>query len=503
MGLHEMKTLFLYVTCLSMLIYACGCGPFKVSLGPVDADNHNRIKLPGCVGLDLSDLGIDQKTANNDSLAGGALKYDVDWKDAFPESIVNYARGYFQDVSITDTPSETQYDYLLRFKAKDARWWWGFGLLVMPLNHEMTIEASMFSSEEKLLDQVTALGHGQVNATSLDPWPYVKLYKTAGEQAMKDALEKAFNQLTASSQVRRYTNQLGSQTPIPVDPGPVVDPPITVSANARSDTAVGLGSTWAVVIGLSQYHRSGQDGLSELLYADDDAKGFARSLTSQGWSNSHIKLLTNDQATKRNVEIAVESWLTKAGPDDMVVLFWSGHGFPDPADPEKVYFACYDTDVRIPATGYRMDRVHGAIEELGCRNVVMLADTCHAGKLITRGDDRAIGIAPYVTSLTSRDKVPKGWIFMVASDVDRKAIEDSSWSHGAFTHCLLKALEGEADGYQSIAPRDGIVTMGELRSYMNTAMPEETQRILGVAKRPIITTSTGDPAIWDLSFKAK
>ena len=264
-----------------------------------------------------------------------------------------------------------------------------------------------------------------------------------------------------------------------------------------------LGQSWAVIVGLSEYANSGQNGLTNLIYADDDAMAFARSLEKQGWSSSHIKLLVNKQATERNIKIALESWLTKAGPDDMVVLFWSGHGFPDPANPEKVYFACYDTDIRIPATGYRMDKVRSAVEELGVRNVVMLADTCHAGKLITRGDEKAIGIAPYVNSLVKKKNVPKGWIFMVASDVDRKAIEDSSWSHGAFTHCLLKALNGAADGYQSAGADDGIVTMGELRAFMNSAMPDETQRILGVAKRPMITTSTGDPGIWDLSLRTK
>jgi len=38
---------------------------------------------------------------------------------------------------------------------------------------------------------------------------------------------------------------------------------------------------------------------------------------------------------------------------------------------------------------------------------------------------------------------------------------------------------------------------------MNTAMPDETQKVLGVAKRPVITTSTGDPYIWNLTLQAK
>jgi uncharacterized caspase-like protein len=215
-----------------------------------------------------------------------------------------------------------------------------------------------------------------------------------------------------------------------------------------------------------------------------------------------MKLLTDEDATKRNIQIALESWLTKARPEDLIVLFWSGHGFPDPEDPEKVYFACYDTDPNIPATGYRMDRVVEALKERGVRNVIVLADTCHAGKLITRGDEKSVSVRPYVDKMERDRTVPKGWIFMVAADSDRKAIEHSSWKNGAFTHCLLKGLGGEADGFQSVGKKDGRVTMLELRTYLERQMPEETQKVLGVAKHPLITTSTGDSSIWQLDLKA-
>lgn len=260
--------------------------------------------------------------------------------------------------------------------------------------------------------------------------------------------------------------------------------------------------SWAVIVGISNYQYSGQDGLANLIFADDDAKAFARSLKKLGWNESHIKLLNNEEATQRNIMIALESWLSKAGPNDQVVLFWAGHGFPDPEDPEKVYFACYDTDISIPATGYRMDKVRTALEERKSKNVILLADTCHAGKLITRGE-RGISIVPQLDKMKRENKIPKGWVFMVGADTDRQAIEHTSWTNGAFTHSLIKGLNGEADGFQSLGPKDNIVTMGELRAYMNTAMPDETQKVLGVAKRPIITTSTGDPDIWNLTLQVK
>jgi len=277
----------------------------------------------------------------------------------------------------------------------------------------------------------------------------------------------------------------------------VSERPIRVGSWARP-----LADRWAVVVGVSRYGSASENGLSTLLYADDDATAFAAVLEQQGWNASHVKMLTDEGATKRNVEIALEGWLTKAGPDDLIVLFWSGHGFSDPEDPERVYFACYDTDIRVPATGYRMDKVRASLEEKHARNVVVFADTCHAGKLVTRGE-KGIAVRPYIEKIRREKAVPKGWIFMVGADTDRLAIEHTSWSNGAFTHCLLKALSGGADGFESVGPRDGIVTMGELRAYMNTTMPDETQEVLGVAKRPLITTSTGDPNIWELSIEAK
>lgn len=197
---------------------------------------------------------------------------------------------------------------------------------------------------------------------------------------------------------------------------------------------------WAVIVGISQYLHSGRNGLTNLIFADDDAKAFVSTLRKFGWSESHIKVLINEKATERNIKIALKSWLTKAGPDDQVILFWAGHGYPDPEASEKVYLATYDTDISIPVTGYRMDEVRKALEEIGSKNVILLADTCHAGKLITRGDGRrGISIVPNIKKMTREQKVPKGWVYMVGADTDRQAIEHTSWTNGAFTHSLISS----------------------------------------------------------------
>jgi len=325
--------------------------------------------------------------------------------------------------------------------------------------------------------------------------------------------EAGFNLISEAEGIRRINNSrlsknnrlaytLSKEGHAKAESSPTYSPPATSETRKKLRSNFSRLQQWAVIIGISRYEYSGRNNLTNLIFADDDAKAFERVLLNLGWSQSHMRLLVNKEATQRNIVIALESWLTKAGPRDQIVLFWSGHGFPDPEDPEKVYFACYDTNLSIPATGYRMDRVRAALEERRTRNVVVFADTCHAGKLITRGK-RGISIIPKIDQMRREDRIPKGWIFMVGADTDRNAIEHTSWTNGAFTHCLLKALHGKADGFLSSGANDGIITMGELRTYMNTVMPDETQKVIGVAKRPVITTSTGDPDIWNLTLQAR
>lgn len=61
---------------------------------------------------------------------------------------------------------------------------------------------------------------------------------------------------------------------------------------------------------------------------------------------------------------------------------------------------------------------------------------------------------------------------MVGADADRKAVEHSSWSNGAFTHCLLQGLHGKADGFQSAGKKDNSVTTQELPGTLQCLTPK-------------------------------
>ncbi len=310
-----------------------------------------------------------------------------------------------------------------------------------------------------------------------------------------------------ASQGQSHWDDLVALRPAP-SPAPTVAsaierPPIAAAGfPPRPRPTVGAtgavpAGVWAVCIGVSEYQ---DPEIPPLPYASKDARDMYALLTRQGTvTRDRARLLVDAQATKEAVDAALEGFLAKAGENDLILFYWSGHGFPDPADPEKVYFACHDTFFRKPYTGYRMDKVRDSLEEKNARHIVVFADTCHAAKLITRGTKGIAGVT-VAGAFVGNQPLPRGTVLMVAAETDRKAVEDAAWSNGAFTHVLLRGMRGAADGFQAAGPQDGIITVGELRSYLASMMPEETDRVLGKALHPTIHVTTGDAAINSLQL---
>lgn len=274
----------------------------------------------------------------------------------------------------------------------------------------------------------------------------------------------------------RFTFEISER--LPGEPGPrvVTDPPVRPADP-------GDGRTYAVCIGLSEYQDS---DFARLAFGSQDAADVAALLQRQPKASADtLRLLTDAKATKANVEDALEGFLSRAGTSDTILVYWSGHAFPEPGNPDKVFFACYDTSLNKPHTGLRMDKVRDALAEKKARYTVVLADTCHAGKLITRD----------IKVVRKEIGVAGGMAFFLAAEKDRKAVEAANWPNGAFTHVLLGALRGQADGYQGAGAKDGVVTLGELRSYIQSEMPKLTQEKLGTALHPSISVTAGDEAI--------
>jgi hypothetical protein len=237
------------------------------------------------------------------------------------------------------------------------------------------------------------------------------------------------------------------------------------------------GRLFAVVIGISHYAKGGDQQINDLQYADRDARAvldFLKSPAGGGVADQDALLLLNGDATTEGVRHALFNFLTKPQEQDTVVIYIAGHGAPDPLDPRNIYFLTADSKPDdMGATAFPMFELQDVFERvLKAKRVITFADTCHSygfsGVRAGAGSRRTNNLVnQYLQRYASKGQRA----VITASDISESSFEDAKWGdgHGVFTYFLLQGLEGKAD-----ANHDGVVTAGELFSYLKQSVPQAT-----------------------------
>lgn len=244
---------------------------------------------------------------------------------------------------------------------------------------------------------------------------------------------------------------------------------------SRVSTPLGpVAQRWAVVVGISDYaHETNR--LSSLKYAHRDAEKFATFLKSKAGGSfpaANVKLLTDSQATGKGIRGALFDFLKKTVKEDMVIIFFSGHGIPDPDKPSNLYLVAHDSDpAKIASTGIPMWDIETALKRtIAAERVIVLADTCHSAGFTEGVKGVKIGdqFNNYFEQLA---KAKPGRVIFTSCEGYEVSREGKKWGggHGVFTWALLEGMKGKAD-----ANRNGIVTLGEMLDYVDITVRRET-----------------------------
>ena len=236
---------------------------------------------------------------------------------------------------------------------------------------------------------------------------------------------------------------------------------------------VNRGQIWAVVIGISQYKT-----VRSLKYADKDALAFRDYLTKNvGVAPDHMTFLTNEQATLFNLKRSLGTDLKrKAGPKDTVIIYYAGHGAPEPdasspdGDGLEKYLIPYDADPQdLYTTGLPMREVETIFHRLSAERVIFITDSCYSGATAGRTFSTAARRANLSDGFLNRLSKGKGRVVLTASRAGEVSEERDDLGHGVFTYYLLEGLNGKAD-----VDGDSIVTVDEAYSYLSKHVPEAT-----------------------------
>jgi len=227
---------------------------------------------------------------------------------------------------------------------------------------------------------------------------------------------------------------------------------------------VGAGDLYALVVGVSKYRNP---KIQELKRADKDARDFGEFLKTQNklFRRSHIRVLCNDDATRARVVKHLSYGMRRAGKNDTVILFFSGHGAKDSYYPEEVFFLTHDTDPdNLNGTAVKMNGLR-FLKRIDADRVVLIADACHAGGFSQFGTKGG----PLWKELMREVSASSGKVMITSSRPDEVSIEKPGMENSVFTHYLLEGLKGMAD-----KDRDGLVTAQEAYDYTYRLTKDET-----------------------------
>lgn len=211
----------------------------------------------------------------------------------------------------------------------------------------------------------------------------------------------------------------------------------------------------AVVIGVEKYRSAPASD-----YSAADARLMRDYLVAMGYPARNVELLTDDRATSGDMKRVLERWLpNKVKPESRVVVYYSGHGAPEPTS-GKAYLVPWDGDPGyLEDTAYSVARLEESLAKLPAKEVLVILDACFsgAGKAGKGRTLLAEGARPLV--VTGAEAPPPSAKLAILSAARRSQISASNpeYRHGLLTYHLLKAVrEGKkslAEIYEVVRPR--------------------------------------------------
>ena len=178
-----------------------------------------------------------------------------------------------------------------------------------------------------------------------------------------------------------------------------------------------------------------------------------------GIDDENIYFVGNDidqEVSKADILKNVIQLRRKAEPDDIIIFYFSGHGF---SENNIGYLATSDTDFDIASdTSIPITRIRDELNKSDAKIKILIIDSCYSGIGTGKKFDNKMS-EEFENSLFS--DISEGWIIFASCKRNEMSYSLENESMSVFSSFLIEGLKGNAD-----ADNDSIISLEDLRLYV-------------------------------------
>ena len=207
---------------------------------------------------------------------------------------------------------------------------------------------------------------------------------------------------------------------------------------ARVRKEMARGERYALLIGIGRHQDKRIPGLN---YSAADAKAMYAVLTDPNhgrFPKKNVRLLLDERATAKGIRRGF-TWLRRrAGPEDMAVVYYSGHGAPEEGG---TYWVPYDADIDdLEATAVGNAYITRQLRRVRAKRLITFLDSCYSAAIVKK-EDRP-------KALFNQDFFAKfkgaGRVTITASDGKELSLESKDLGQGVFTYYPCPGPQGQS-----------------------------------------------------------
>lgn len=251
---------------------------------------------------------------------------------------------------------------------------------------------------------------------------------------------------------------------------------------------------FALVIGNSHYR---DERLTNLKSSVVDAERFAEVLADPSLGAfTHVETLINK--THDVIEHAIEKFFYNKLREDLLLLYFSGHGIKSQSG--QLFLAAQNTSSDVlRSTGVSANFIKENMSESGSQRQILILDCCYGGAIV-EGTKSENMVGQNVNSILSFQPSGFGRIIITASEAMQYAFDgqrvEGQTQNSAFTHRLIEGLRtGKAD-----SDNDGLIDIDELYQYAykhvtpqqtpnKSSTAQEGRMFVGLNPNPVIRSA--------------